>query len=34
MLVADWIEKFEAGEIPEIDSKPIIGNSEIVWEDK
>lgn len=34
MLVADWIEKFEAGEIPEIDSKPIIGDSEIVWEDK
>lgn len=34
LLVADWIEKFEAGEIPEIDSKPIIGDSEIVWEDK
>lgn len=34
MLVADWIIKFEAGEIPEIDRKPIIGDSEIVWEDK
>ncbi len=34
MLVADWIEKFEAGEISEIDHKPIIGDSEIVWEDK
>ncbi len=34
MLVADWIKKFEAGEIPEIDRKPIIGDSEIVWEDK
>lgn len=34
MLVADWIEKFETGEISEIDRKPIIGDSEIVWEDK
>ena len=34
MLVADWIKKFEAGEIPEVDREPIIGDSEIVWEDK
>lgn len=34
MLVADWIEKFETGEIPEIDHNSIIGNSENVWEDK
>ena len=34
MLVADWIEKFDKGEIPEIERKPIIGDSEIVWEDK
>lgn len=34
MVVADWLEKFEAGEIPEIEHKPIIGESEIVWEDK
>ena len=34
MLVYEWIEKFEAGEIPEIDRKPIIGDSEVVWEDK
>ena len=34
VLVADWIEKFEAGEIPEIDRNPIIGDSEIVGEDK
>lgn len=34
MPVDHWIEKFEAGEITKIDSKPIIGDSEIVWEDK
>ena len=34
MLVSDWIKKYEAGEILEVDNIPMIDDSEIVWKDK